>query len=405
MGVIVNNKLLHHNLFNASRPVLAMLLVQLFATGMQLLSKLILNQGTFIFALMAYRHVVAALCVAPFAFFFDRSHANKFSWQVLFWLFLSAFTGITAAMGMYYYGLRDTTATYATNFLNLIPVVTFVISSVLGMEKVSVRRRAGKVKIVGAILCVGGALITVFYKGKGFHIGHHAIAGHRDVAAPAVIFNEIEADAEAHWGRGTLLLLGSCFCYAAWFVVQVKLLKLFPSKYLATMLTCVIACIQSTALGLCLDRNKAAWTLGWDLQLLTILYSGALATAATFCLMTWAISIQGPTFPPMFNPVTLILVAISEGIILGEEIRVGNIVGTAVMVAGLYCFLWGKTKEMKKSSHLPRAAAGAVEAATATSEPAPLQSAAVVPSGSPTTNTVSVDVLEEAGSGCSTRNP
>lgn len=90
------------------------------------------------------------------------------------------------------------------------------------MEKVSVRRRAGKVKIVGAILCVGGALITVFYKGKGFHIGHHAIAGHHDVAAPAVIVNEIEADAEAHWGRGTLLLLGSCFCYAAWFVVQVR---------------------------------------------------------------------------------------------------------------------------------------------------------------------------------------
>lgn len=38
---------------------------------------------------------------------------------------------ITAAMGLYYYGLRDTTATYATNFLNLIPVVTFVISSML----------------------------------------------------------------------------------------------------------------------------------------------------------------------------------------------------------------------------------------------------------------------------------
>ena len=55
------------------------------------------------------------------------------------------------------------------------------------------------------------------------------------------------------------------------------------------------------------------------------------------------------------------------------------------MVAGLYCFLWGKAKEMKELSHLPKAAAAVtVEAATATSQPARLHSAAVVPSASPT---------------------
>lgn len=58
--------------FKWSQIVLAMLMVQMFATGLQLLSRVILGQGTFIFALMAYRHVVAALCVAPLAFFFER---------------------------------------------------------------------------------------------------------------------------------------------------------------------------------------------------------------------------------------------------------------------------------------------------------------------------------------------
>ncbi|XP_022922848.1 WAT1-related protein At5g64700-like isoform X1 [Cucurbita moschata] len=396
MGVNQMQKLL-----KASRPILAMLPVQIFATGMQLLSKVILNHGTFVFALMAYRHLVAALCVAPFAFFFERRNANKLSWQVLFWLFLSAFTGITAAMGLYYYGLRDTTATYATNFLNLIPVVTFVISSMLRIEKVSLKRRAGRITVVGAILCVGGVVITSVYRGKGFHIGHH-VAHVNDNTN-----NNASNEGGRHWGRGTLLLLGSCFSYSTWFVVQVKLLKLFPSKYLATMLTCVIACIQSTLLGLCLDTNNASWKLGWDLQLLTILYSGALATAATFCLMTWAISMQGPTFPPMFNPLTLIFVAISEGIILGEEIKVGSMLGTGVMVAGLYCFLWGKTKEVKKSAHLPRATAAAlaIEAATATSEPAPLPSAAVVPTASPTPNNNTPIAASDAEQGCNRTNP
>lgn len=58
--------------FKWSQIVLAMLLVQVFATGMQLLSRVILVEGTFIFALMAYRHVVAAICVAPLAFYFER---------------------------------------------------------------------------------------------------------------------------------------------------------------------------------------------------------------------------------------------------------------------------------------------------------------------------------------------
>lgn len=51
---------------------------------------------------------------------------------------------------------------------------------------------------------------------------------------------------------------------------------------------------------------------------------GALATAATFCLLSWAITIKGPTYPPMFNPLALIFVATSEAIILDEPLRVGT---------------------------------------------------------------------------------
>ena len=65
--------------FRWSRAVLSMLLVQVFATRMQLLSRVILVEGTFIFALIAYRHVVAAVCVAPFAFYFERHAFSSLS--------------------------------------------------------------------------------------------------------------------------------------------------------------------------------------------------------------------------------------------------------------------------------------------------------------------------------------
>lgn len=56
---------------------------------------------------------------------------------------------------------------------------------------------------------------------------------------------------------------------------------------------------------------------------LVLFVQGALSTAATFCLMSWAITIKGPTYPAMFNPLALIFVAISEAFILGEPLTVG----------------------------------------------------------------------------------
>ena len=56
-------------------------------------------------------------------------------------------------------------------------------------------------------------------------------------------------------------------------ILQVKLLKAFPSKYWGTMLTCIGASIQTAVVGVCIDRRKSSWMLGWNLQLITILYS------------------------------------------------------------------------------------------------------------------------------------
>ncbi|KAJ8748254.1 hypothetical protein K2173_000826 [Erythroxylum novogranatense] len=303
----------------SSQAVTSMLLVQLFATGMQLLSKFILTNGTFVFALMTYRHIVAALCVAPFAFFFEGNIINKLTWSISFWLFVNALIGITAAMGLYYYGLKDTDATYATIGLN---------------------KRAGRIKCLGAMSCVAGALTTALYRGKSFCISppHHLIS-HFTIH-----------ESGAHRLRGSLMLLGSCFSYSAWYILQFQVIKAFPQKYWATMLTCILACLQSAVIGLCIDSRASSWMLGWNLQLVTIVYSGALATAATFCLISWAVSKRGPTYPSMFNALAVIFVA---ALLFGTAIYAGTLVGLLLIIMGLYSFLRGKNKEMIRSQPSP----------------------------------------------------
>uniref|UniRef100_A0A7N0VKZ7 WAT1-related protein n=1 Tax=Kalanchoe fedtschenkoi TaxID=63787 RepID=A0A7N0VKZ7_KALFE len=113
------------------------------------------------------------------------------------------------AMGLYYYGLRDTNATYATNFLNLVPILTFAISVTVGTEKLRLKTKAGRVKIVGGFFCVVGALVVSLYKGPGFYIDH--INWSRKVGL---------VPSNTNWLRGTLFLMGSCLSYAIWFIIQ-----------------------------------------------------------------------------------------------------------------------------------------------------------------------------------------
>ncbi|PNX83412.1 auxin-induced protein 5ng4-like [Trifolium pratense] len=149
------------------------------------------------------------------------------------------------------------------------------------------------------------------------------------------------------------------------------------------MISCIMAAIQSSIIGVCIDSRKEVWRLEWNLQLITILYSGAIATAATFCLLSWAITIKGPTYPPMFNPLALVFVAISAAIILGEPLKVGTLIGMVLIILGLYFFLWGKKNEIPR---LPQTnvAAGELSTSITTDDSFQAQSTAVVgPSSSP----------------------
>ncbi|KAL7146031.1 hypothetical protein ABFS83_06G013900 [Erythranthe nasuta] len=356
-----------------ARVLLGMLLVQVISTGLQLLSRIVLSQGIFTFALMTYRHAVAALVMMPFAIYFERGILKKLTLIAFFWVFMVALVGITMAMGLFYYGLKETTATYATNFTNIVPILTFLFSTILRIETLGLRTRAGKIKTLGAILCLGGALTIVLYKGKSFHLTHN----HNE--------SKIIPKTAQNKTRGTIFLVASCFSYGVWFILQVKLFNVFPYKYTATFLICLVASIQDVVIGLCMDRKPKSWQLGWNLQLITILYSGILATAGSFTLISWAVTQKGPTYPSMFNPLALIFVTITEALFLGEAITVQSLIGMSLIIVGLYLFLWGKHKDMKGGPRIPVKESGGAGGDAPPVEPESVRSqssAVVVPTAS-----------------------
>ncbi|XP_044436808.1 WAT1-related protein At1g09380 [Triticum aestivum] len=333
-----------------------MVLVQLLTVGTMLLSEVALNRGMHPLVLLVYRNLVAAVAVAPLAAVFEREMWKKVNLTMLGWISINAMFGVLLAMGLYYGGLRDTSAAYAVNFPNLIPVATFLIAVVLRAElwaeRLSLSHWPGRMKLLGAAVGVAGTMVVSFCKGTHLPLPYLHFHDHAHAGAPT-------AAPHPHGARdmaaGTLCLCGSCISYALWFVVQTRVAKVFPSRYWATALTCAAGSLQSAAAAAVAfaltptgDRHgwAAEWRLGWDLRLVTVVYSGVFNTGATFVLVSWAVARRGPVYPPMFNSLSLVVTAAVDAVFLGTDLYLGGFLGAALVVAGLYAFLWGKRKEL-----------------------------------------------------------
>ncbi|CAN6374846.1 unnamed protein product [Urochloa humidicola] len=314
----------------------AMVLVQVFNTGMVLLSKVSIGGGMFVLTLLAYRSLIGAAFIIPLALIRERGKWKEMGLRAAGWIFLNAFIGYAVPMSLYYYGLHDTTASYAIIFLNIVPLTTFILSFMLRIEALHIRSIAGSLKVMGVLLSVGGTMIMSLYKGKILHIWNPIINLH----------SEGNMDVASHQLRGTILLSGSSFMFACWYLIQSKVLKVYPYKYWTSMATCLVGGFQTALAGVILRRDTNAWKIGWDINLVTIMYSGALATAAKYSMNSWAVANKGPSYPPMFSPLSVVFTVVLGSIFIGDDITIGSLIGTVVVIVGTYVFLWAKANEL-----------------------------------------------------------
>lgn len=72
-----------------SKPYLAMMSLQFWYAGMNIITKVSLNRGMSHYVLVVYRHAFATAVIAPFAFFFERyfERKNKTARFTLFFFF------------------------------------------------------------------------------------------------------------------------------------------------------------------------------------------------------------------------------------------------------------------------------------------------------------------------------
>ncbi|KOM31277.1 hypothetical protein LR48_Vigan01g083200 [Vigna angularis] len=204
------------------KAVLLMILLQTLYAVVNIMLKIVADDGMSLSILVAYRFIFATAFIVPLALIVERKHLQDVTGQVAFQGFLCGLFGGSLLQGLYVKSLALTSAVYVSAMLNLVPGVTYLMSISLGLEKANLGTAGGMAKLVGTLTGIGGAMIITFYKGRKLclwssHIGflHHAPSP--DGAPTGSLL----------WG--CILAFGAALSYSVWLIIQVQLIIAFNS--------------------------------------------------------------------------------------------------------------------------------------------------------------------------------
>ncbi|KAK7400264.1 hypothetical protein VNO78_11467 [Psophocarpus tetragonolobus] len=326
------------------KPVLLMVLVQIAYSSVNVLYKLAINDGMSIRIVTAYRLMFAVVFTFSLALIFERKSRPKLTLRVLFMSFFSGLFGASLFHNLYLEALDLVSATFATAVYNLVPAVTFILAISCGLEKLNVRNVGGKAKVLGTIIGIGGSMLLTFFKGQEINVKTFST----DLLHQNNQVVTLHTADSGHKFLGVVCGFGSCFSFALWLIIQSKMSKEYPSHHSSTALMSLMAALQATGFALYVEKDWSQWKLGSTIRIISVAYTGVVASGLVVIVIAWCVRMRGPMFVSVFNPLMLVLVAVADSLMLGENLYVGSVIGGVLIVCGLYMVLWGKGKEMEK---------------------------------------------------------
>ncbi|KAK2661408.1 hypothetical protein Ddye_007941 [Dipteronia dyeriana] len=330
-------------------PFLAMVAVQLGYAGMNFTSKLAMDSGMKPLVLVVYRQMIASVALIPFTYFFEwKEDKPKITLLILFDILLCSLTGATGNQVLYFVGLANSSPTIGCALTNILPAVTFVLAVIFRQESVGIKKRSEQAKLIGTVVCVGGAMLLSFYNGPTIGIPDSSI--HWDYAQK--MSKQSAGNNKSNMVFGSIIVIASAVAYSLWVIIQARVNKKFPAPYTSTTLMCFMSTVQCAVIATITDHKKPDWSLSSPIRLISALYTGIVCSALAFLLVAYSIQQKGALYVSVFSPMLLVIVTILSWALFGEKLFVGTAIGSILIVGGLYAVLWGKDKEKKEDNQI-----------------------------------------------------
>ncbi|CAL5195234.1 unnamed protein product [Lathyrus oleraceus] len=321
-------------------PIMVMLLLQFIFAGMTLGTRIALLEGLSPRVFVVYRCAFATIVLAPLAYLSSRRNSASCSLNLRSFslIFITSLIGITVNQNLYLEGLYLTSSSVGSAICNLLPAITFIIAAIVGMEKVNIRSLRTIAKIVGTIICVGGAVAIALLKGP-------KLLNAENLPSKSILTLG-SSGSDENWLLGCMCLLGCIIAWSVFIILQVPTYASHPNYISLSAWMCFMATLQSAVVTLFIEQDLNAWKITSILELGCCLYAGTMGSAVTFSLQSWCISRRGPVFFSMFNPIFTLICTVLAALLLHEEIYIGSLIGAIGVIIGLFIVLWGKAEDI-----------------------------------------------------------
>ncbi|BAT08177.1 WAT1-related protein At4g30420 [Oryza sativa Japonica Group] len=320
------------------KPCAAMVAAQCIYAALALWAKAVFTGGMSTMVFVVYRQAIATVFLVPIAIIANRrkKKETRLGMTGFSLIFVASLFGATVNQYVYYQGLHLGSSSMATAMSNLIPAITFVMAASVGLEKVDLRRVRSLAKIFGTTVCVGGAMAMAFFKGPRLLNSSSLIVDLNFL---------LHSSASSKWVMGALFLICSSCCWSLWLILQVPICKSYMDPLTLSAWMCFLSTLQSAVLVSFLVPDINAWKIHSLFELGCCLFAGVFGSGVTFYLQSWCISVRGPLYSAMFNPLCTVIATVVAAAFLHEELHIGSLFGATAIVAGLYIVLWGKAAD------------------------------------------------------------
>ncbi|KAF3965540.1 hypothetical protein ACB098_01G126200 [Castanea mollissima] len=326
------------------KPFIAMIAVDFAFAIVNILLKKILDEGMDHLVFVTYRLTISTIFLAPIGYFLERNSRPKLTLRILCYLFFSAIVGASLTQYFFLLGIQYTSAYFACAFVNMVPVITFLMALPFGLETLDIKCNSGRAKVLGTVVCIGGAILLTLYRGVPLFDHSHSQAVTQMMDHTIKLNSTKKTE---RWTLGSIALVVGTFFWSSWFLLQSTIGKRYPCQYSSTAIMSFFGAIQSAILSFSTNRNLSAWSLNGKIEIMTVLYAGIIGSGMCYVVMSWCVKKRGPVFTAAFSPLVQIMAAMFDIPILHEKLYLGSILGSIVVIIGMYILLWGKNKEMK----------------------------------------------------------
>ena len=393
-----------------ARHVAALIVVQLAYGGYHVISKFALQEGVDRYVFCAYRDLIAVAAL----FLFDlarravssagggsssssssssTSSARAASAPVPRRpLVALALVGVFLNQLLFLKGLALVGVVVAGALQLCIPVFTWILAAALGAESVSLAAREGRLKLLGATLCVLGAALATFHDGgvliegwgdkdagRTTRRGMSSPGGESESeseSSPGIVgfsFPARESDTHHHSDDtsarrdaleldphvrrrkriiGALFLLGNCACMATYLVLQQRVLARHNRPHEITRRTYALGSAFMLLAAVAeappwRAETRSRWAMNAS-ELAGAVYGGVVASGFNYTVMTWVNGAVGASVVAMFLPLQPVAGAALAYACLGASVTVGTAAGGGVIALGLFAVTAGRRAEGRR---------------------------------------------------------